>query len=206
MDETESRFKISLALGSLVVSVCLLLLGGCSAGKNEAPIKQNKTEKTVAGTRQEETLEEKIQKELGFYEEVHKDNDARSRRGKLTRVKLTKPEKPRPLSGGESKREPGQPSKLMAAHQTGTTRDELSTTSSRAGIYSVQVGAFGREDVAKSVAAKLKSKGYRAYVEPPRLASFYRVRIGRFKTKREAERVSQRLKNEGFQTIIRKAS
>jgi cell division septation protein DedD len=64
------------------------------------------------------------------------------------------------------------------------------------GKYAVQIGAFRKEEEAKGVAKRLKSKGYPAYVKTggPGQGAWYKVRIGLFKTRGEAKLYGDNLK------------
>lgn len=65
------------------------------------------------------------------------------------------------------------------------------------GEFTVQIAALNARAEADSIAKRLTSKGYQAYVVPPgNGAVMYRVRVGRFKTRRDAEPVAARLQKE----------
>jgi cell division septation protein DedD len=65
------------------------------------------------------------------------------------------------------------------------------------GEFTVQVAAVNARSEADSIARRLSSKGYAAYVvRPGNGAAMYRVRVGRFKTRHDAEPVAARLKRE----------
>ena len=68
-----------------------------------------------------------------------------------------------------------------------------------AGAWSVQVEAFRSKELADNLVAKLKGKGYAAFVfnsAPPGVP--YHVRIGPFAQRDDAVRTQDRLKKEGF--------
>jgi cell division protein FtsN len=64
--------------------------------------------------------------------------------------------------------------------------------------YSVQVGAFSKNAVAKELAGSLRGKGFPAFVTPaPRSGDQrWRVRVGPMRSKGEADRIARRLKVE----------
>lgn len=72
------------------------------------------------------------------------------------------------------------------------------------GGWSVQVAAIKDRAEAESVAKRLSSKGYPAYVmAPSSAAALFRVRVGKFKDRREAEAVAGRLqRNEQFRPWV----
>ena len=71
-------------------------------------------------------------------------------------------------------------------------------------FFSVQVGAFSKEDNAQNLAYSLRQRGYDAYVEKlyKKDSIIYRVRVGRFNTKEKAEAEAAKLKKEGFKVRI----
>ena len=62
------------------------------------------------------------------------------------------------------------------------------------GKYTVQVGAFAKEDEAKSRAEGLKSKGYNAFYIPGVVGkkTWYRVNVGTYSTLEEAKRANEK--------------
>ncbi len=62
--------------------------------------------------------------------------------------------------------------------------------------FTLQVTALKERSEAESVAKRLTSKGYAAYVMKPTDGSVYRVRVGKFKTRQDAEAVAARLEKE----------
>ena len=64
--------------------------------------------------------------------------------------------------------------------------------------FAIQVGALRERHEAETIAKRLSSKGYTAYVVTPANGgpSVYRVRVGKFKTRREAETIASRLQKE----------
>jgi len=64
--------------------------------------------------------------------------------------------------------------------------------------FALQVTALREKDEADTIAKRLSSKGYSAYVMAPAKGapSMYRVRVGKFKTRREAEAMATKLKKE----------
>ncbi len=74
----------------------------------------------------------------------------------------------------------------------------LATSASRADGYAIQVAALRESGEADTIAKRLVSKGYDAYVltPPGGTPSVYRVRIGSFKTRRDAEAIAAKLQRE----------
>ncbi len=72
-------------------------------------------------------------------------------------------------------------------------------------IFTIQVGAFSDFSNAKSLKARLKKKGYNAYVtSPPTIEGrLYKVFIGKFNDRKKAESFCEKIRsNEGFQAFI----
>jgi cell division septation protein DedD len=64
------------------------------------------------------------------------------------------------------------------------------------GNFTIQVGAFKDKASADSVVARLKNKGFAAYVVSPEGEGLFNVRVGNFAARPEAERISTRLRDE----------
>ncbi len=65
------------------------------------------------------------------------------------------------------------------------------------GSFTIQVGAFRDRSTADSVASRLKTKGFAAYVMTPEGdGGLFNVRVGSYVAKTDAERVRNRLKDE----------
>jgi cell division septation protein DedD len=64
--------------------------------------------------------------------------------------------------------------------------------------FAVQIAALNVRSEAESIAKRLNSKGYAAYVISPATGTpaVYRVRVGKFNTRREAETVAAKLQKE----------
>ncbi len=73
-----------------------------------------------------------------------------------------------------------------------------------AGSYSVQVGAFSSLGNAKSLALKLKAKGYSSYVSEAVSGNkkVYKVRVGGFFDRQSAQAAEKKLKVQGYSTKI----
>lgn len=66
-----------------------------------------------------------------------------------------------------------------------------------AGTFTIQVGAFKDKDAAESVVARLKKKGFSAFVVAPDGAdSLFNVRVGSFTARADAERIQAKLRDE----------
>src|SRR4029079_1597061 len=64
------------------------------------------------------------------------------------------------------------------------------------GNFTIQVGAFKDRASADSVVARLKNKGFAAYVVSPEGEGLVHVRVGNFPARPEAERIAGRLRDE----------
>lgn len=93
---------------------------------------------------------------------------------------LTEPINPNPVIGEEKEKK----EKNLTFYKTLTTE-----------TYSVQVAAFKDKGSADSMAAKLRDKGYKPYVQEATFSGkevWYRIRLGPFSNKAEADRFSKR--------------
>jgi DedD protein len=95
---------------------------------------------------------------------------------------------PRPVPVSTTPAKPAPPATTLATAPAAAT----------AGTFTIQVGAFKDRATADSMAAKLKSKGYPAYVMTPAggNAQLFNVRVGSFAARPDAERVQGRLRDE----------
>jgi cell division septation protein DedD len=64
------------------------------------------------------------------------------------------------------------------------------------GNFTIQVGAFKDKASADSIVARLKTKGFAAYVVSPEGEGLFNVRVGNFATRADAERVQGKLRDE----------
>ena len=66
-----------------------------------------------------------------------------------------------------------------------------------AGTFTIQVGAFKDKDTAESVVARLKKKGFTAFVVAPEGSdNLFNVRVGSFAARADAERAQTKLRDE----------
>jgi N-acetylmuramoyl-L-alanine amidase len=68
------------------------------------------------------------------------------------------------------------------------------------GLYKVQAGAFSDKKNAEELAARLKEKGFTAYIYPD--SNLYKVQAGAFSDKQNAEDLATRLSSNGFNAYI----
>jgi len=64
------------------------------------------------------------------------------------------------------------------------------------GNFTIQVGAFKDKASADSIVARLKNKGFAAYVVSPEGEGLFNVRVGNFAARADAERVQGKLRDE----------
>jgi cell division protein FtsN len=64
------------------------------------------------------------------------------------------------------------------------------------GNFTIQVGAFKDKASADTIVARLKSKGFAAYVVSPEGEGLFNVRVGNFAARADAERVQGKLRDE----------
>lgn len=75
-----------------------------------------------------------------------------------------------------------------------------SETVSDKNVYTVQVGAFSKEEGAQNLAKKIRAKGYQTYVIKGK--TLYKVQVGEFKTLDEAKAISETLKKLGYEIWV----
>lgn len=67
-------------------------------------------------------------------------------------------------------------------------------------LYTVQVGAFSKEEGAQNLAKEIRGKGYQTYVIKGK--TLYKVQVGEFKTSDEAKAISEKLKKLGYEIWV----
>jgi len=77
---------------------------------------------------------------------------------------------------------------------------EESETVSDKKAYTVQVGAFSKEEGAQNLAKEIRGKGYQTYVIKGK--TLYKVQVGEFKTSDEAKAISEKLKKLGYEIWV----
>lgn len=114
----------------------------------------------------------------------------------LERAPVAPPATPRPRPSATPR---PTPTPRTAAAATTTTEP----SSVRRGTFAVQVGAFQDRAAAESVAGRLKSRGFPAFVSPGGVAGLFNVRVGSYTARPEAERVRDTLRdNERLKPFI----
>ena len=70
--------------------------------------------------------------------------------------------------------------------------------------FTIQVGAFSKNDNAQNLCRILIGKGYKAYIEEASSGSgrTYKVRVGKLSSRFEAQQLERQLSNEGYPTKI----
>lgn len=79
---------------------------------------------------------------------------------------------------------------------------EPAPTPAASGRFAVQVGAFSREDGARTLAARVEGEGLEARLVRVQGSGLIRVRVGRFGDAAEARATEARLRRLGFETAV----
>jgi cell division septation protein DedD len=91
------------------------------------------------------------------------------------------------------------PASAKPAAKESTPAPAASASSEPSGAgYAVQIAALNIRSEADTIAKRLSSKGYQAYVMSPAVGTpqIYRVRIGKFGSLREAQTIATKLEKE----------
>ena len=126
---------------------------------------------------QKETVEKVEEKEKSPEEEIKKE--------------VTPEEKP-PLTEPSVIKTPKVESEVKVIEESETVSDKK--------MYTVQVGAFSKEEGAQNLAKEIRGKGYQTYVIKGK--TLYKVQVGEFKTSDEAKTISEKLKKLGYEIWI----
>ena len=70
-----------------------------------------------------------------------------------------------------------------------------------AGAFALQVGAFKDRATAESMVARLKGKGFPAYLVTPQ-EGLFNVRVGTFASRAEAEKAQEQLRGQKFDPFV----
>lgn len=126
---------------------------------------------------QKETVEKVEEKEKSPEEEIKKE--------------VTPEEKP-PLAEPSVIKTPKVEPEVKVIEESETVSDKK--------VYTVQVGAFSKEEGAQNLAKEIRGKGYQTYVIKGK--TLYKVQVGEFKTSDEAKAISENLKKLGYEIWI----
>ena len=89
------------------------------------------------------------------------------------------------------------PSAKATAAPKPTPKPTAAATKPAAGTFTIQVGAFKDRDTADGVVARLKKKGFAAFVVAPDGSdALFNVRVGSYAARADAERVQAKLRDE----------
>lgn len=90
--------------------------------------------------------------------------------------------------------------------ESSSSQEEAAATSGTGATYTVQIGAFARNEDARDMRARFRNKGYPAYIleaETAEKKPIYRVRVGRYNNKSDAIRMALKLKrHEGATSFV----
>ncbi|HZK40085.1 MAG TPA: SPOR domain-containing protein [Atribacterota bacterium] len=126
---------------------------------------------------QKETVEKVEEKEKSPEEEIKKE--------------VTPEEKP-PLTEPSVIKTPKVEPEVKIIEESETVSDKK--------VYTVQVGAFSKEEGAQNLAKEIRGKGYQTYVIKGK--TLYKVQVGEFKTSDEAKAISEKLKKFGYEIWV----
>ncbi len=126
---------------------------------------------------QKETVEKVEEKEKSPEEEIKKE--------------VTPEEKP-PLTEPSVIKTPKVEPEVKVIKESETVSDKK--------VYTVQVGAFSKEEGAQKLAKEIRGKGYQTYVIKGK--TLYKVQVGEFKTSNEAKSISEKLKKLGYEIWV----
>jgi len=126
---------------------------------------------------QKETVEKVEEKEKSPEEEIKKE--------------VTPEEKP-PLTEPSVIKTPKVEPEVKIIEESETVSDKK--------VYTVQVGAFSKEEGAQNLAKEIRGKGYQTYVVKGK--TLYKVQVGEFKTSDEAKAISEKLKKFGYEIWV----
>lgn len=114
---------------------------------------------------------------------------------KTTEKPAEKPAAPKPPAPDKASPAAALPAK--ATPPAKTPAKAVPASKPAAGTFTIQVGAFKDKDTAESVVARLKKKGFAAFVVAPEGAdNLFNVRVGSYAARADAERAQTKLRDE----------
>ncbi|MFQ5682199.1 MAG: SPOR domain-containing protein [Candidatus Binatia bacterium] len=185
-----------IAAGFTVTSVVIFFLGMLIGQgieerklfKQEEPLVKIPVQPLASGSKSGASPRER----MTFYDTLAKAPHGQQGRRKKKTKRTVKPgvkkeKSPVKVEAKLSTRKTAAPEKVSA---------QRGNTEARELVWSVQVNAYPHQTGAKSVAKKLKSKGYDAYVVPITIRgrTWHRVRVGHFASRVEARKLEKTLK------------
>ncbi len=138
-----------------------------------------------------ETSTVKVPVELPKAETVEKVEEKEKFTGEEIKREVVPEEKPpltEPIEAKTLKVEP----EVEVAKESETISDRKT--------FTVQVGAFSKEENAQSLAKEIKDKGYQTFVTKGK--TLFKVQVGEFKSYEEAQNISQKLKELGYPIFV----
>jgi cell division septation protein DedD len=112
-------------------------------------------------------------------------------------AKPTPPSTAKPAPATEPAAPPATAATVKPTPPTAVPPAAARSVEAKSGSFTIQVGAFRDRSTADSVASRLKTKGFAAYVMTPEGdGGLFNVRVGSYVAKTDAERVRNRLKDE----------
>jgi twitching motility two-component system response regulator PilH len=196
-DEAPRRFLAGRRLVIVYVICAALVLGVGAYGLKKVLSRAEKTAESGKAPAAREVVPETAGRPAVAGETKGKDADkgipARKQEPRQEGVEKKK-EVPAVAKTGRSVRTPSSKWSEGAGKKGAATRKDYG--------FSVQVGAFGSEKNAASLAEKLKKKGYDSFVEKDEGRHVYRVLVGRFENAKKASVKAKALREDGLKTIV----
>lgn len=118
-------------------------------------------------------------------------------------VRPTQAPTPRPAATVAATPRPAPSPRATPSVRTAAATPAPTSVPVAAGNFTIQVGAYRDRNSAETVMARLKVKGFAAYVTSPQGGGLFNVRVGNFTARADAERVQGRLRDdEKFKPFI----
>jgi twitching motility two-component system response regulator PilH len=196
-DEAPRRFFAGRRLVIVSVICAALVLGVGAYGLKKILSKAEKTAESGKAPAAREVVPEAAGGPAVAGETKGKDADKgipAKKREPRQEVVEKKKEIPAVANTGRSVRAPSPKESESAGKKGAATRKDYG--------FSVQVGAFGSEKNAASLAEKLRKRGYDSFVEKDDGRPIYRVLVGRFENAKKASVKAKALREDGLKTIV----
>lgn len=125
--------------------------------------------------------------------------------GDVPKAIETKPAKPDATKSDATKTAPAKPDAAKPDATKGADKT-AAAKDAKPGTFNLQVGAFGTKKPADTLVAKLKKKGYEAYIATSASGpTKFKVRVGPYASRAEADAAAEKLKKEeGLSPLVQR--
>jgi len=190
-------------LGFLITSA-LIFVFGIWVGRDIVERRLATEDRAVRGVIAPRPTETREEADTAFYEQLKQKAEQRLQQTPVTTVDVPAAATPTPMASAPRPIAPTQTSVPLASKATARPTAPRVPTAPRRPVedewadagWTVQVSATTDQEEARGLSARLRARGYDAYLvqAPLRGQTWYRVRVGRLRTREQAKELEDRLR------------